>query len=149
MLWQWLYTGPAFIKPYQLDPRIRNQLKLIHYSDVIVGTMASQITSLTIVYPTVYSGADQRKHQSSALLAFVQGIHRWPVNSPHKWPITWKMYSFDYVTMFLSTMLSIQLQNSMWCGRVCPSHTHAVPELCNWMRLKTADLFLVDPWSVD
>ena len=48
-------------------------------------TIASQITSLTIVYSTVYSGANQRKHQSSASLAFVQGIHRWPVNFPHTW----------------------------------------------------------------
>ena len=55
---------------------------ILHYSDVITGAMASQITSLTIVYSTVYSGADQRKHQRSASLAFVRGIHRWPVNSP-------------------------------------------------------------------
>ena len=61
--------------------------------------MASQITGLTIVYSNVYSGADQRKHQSSASLAFVWGIHRWPVNSPHKWPITRKMFPFDDVIM--------------------------------------------------
>ena len=67
-------------------------LRAIHYGDVTMGAMASQITSLTIVYPTVYSGADQRKHQSSSSLAFVRGIHRWPVNSPHKWPVT---RSFD------------------------------------------------------
>ena len=54
----------------------------IHYSDVIMGTMVSQITSLTIVYSTIYSGADQRKHQSSTSLAFLWGTHRWPVNSP-------------------------------------------------------------------
>ena len=47
-----------------------------HYDDVIVTTMASQITSLTVVYATVYSDADQRKHQSSASLASVWGIHR-------------------------------------------------------------------------
>ena len=47
-----------------------------HYIDVIMTTMASQITSLTVVYSTVYSDADQRKHQSSASLAFVWGIHR-------------------------------------------------------------------------
>ena len=47
-----------------------------HYCDVIMGAMASQITSPTIVYSTVYSGADQRKHQSCASLAFVRGIHR-------------------------------------------------------------------------
>ena len=55
-------------------------------------TMASQITSLTIVCSTVYSGANHRKHQSSTSLAFVWGIHRWPVNSPHKWPATRKMF---------------------------------------------------------
>ena len=65
-----------------------------------MGGMASQITSLTIVYSTVYSGADQRKHQSSASLAFVRGIHRWPVNSPHKWPVTRKMAPIDDVIMY-------------------------------------------------
>ena len=88
--------------------------------DVIMGAMPSQITSLTIVYSTVYSGADQRKHQingwvkhggggcqdldqrkhqSSASLTFVRGIHRWPVNSPHKGPVTRKMFPFDDVIM--------------------------------------------------
>ena len=47
----------------------------------------------------VYSDADQRKHQSSASLVFVRGIHRWPVNSPHKWPVTRKMFPFDDVIM--------------------------------------------------
>ena len=76
-----------------------NTTAIIHYSEVIMGAMASQITSLTIVYPPVYSGADQRKHQSSAPLAFVRGIHRWPVNSPHKWPVTRKIFRFDDVIM--------------------------------------------------
>ena len=62
--------------------------------------MTSQITSLTIVYSTVYSGTDQRKHQSSATLAFVRGINRWPVNSPHKWPVTRKRFPFDDVIMW-------------------------------------------------
>ena len=66
-----------------------------HYDDVIMGAMASQITSLTIVYSIVYSGADQRKHESSASLAFVQGIHR----GPRKWPATRKMFPFDDVIM--------------------------------------------------
>ena len=66
----------------------------------IMSAMASQITSLTIVYSTVYSGADQRKHQSSASLAFVQGIQRGPVNSPNKGPVTRKMFPFDDVIMF-------------------------------------------------
>ena len=70
-----------------------------HYRDVIIGAVASQITSLTIAYSTVYSGADQRKYQSPASLAFVRGIHRGPVNSPHKWPVTRKMFPFGDVIM--------------------------------------------------
>ena len=66
-----------------------------------MGRIASQITSLTSVYSTVYSGSDQSKHQSSASLAFVCGIHRGPVNSPHKWPVTRKMFPFDDVIMCL------------------------------------------------
>ena len=73
---------------------------MMHYSDVIMGMMASQITSLTSVYSTVHSGEDQREHQSSASLAFVRGIHRWPVKSPHKGPVTRKMFPFDDVIMF-------------------------------------------------
>ena len=66
-----------------------------------MGVMASQIISLTIVYSTVYPGADQRKHQSSASLTFVRGIYRGPVNSPHKGPVTRKMVPFDDVIMGL------------------------------------------------
>ena len=68
-----------------------------HYSDVIISPMASQIASLTIVYSTVYSGADQRKHTSSESLAFVRWIHRCPVNSPHKGSVTRKMFPCDDV----------------------------------------------------
>ena len=67
-----------------------------------MGAMASQITSLSIVYSDVYSGVDQRKYQSSASLPFVRGIHRWPVNSPHKWPVTRKMFPFDGVIMLVT-----------------------------------------------
>ena len=82
----------------------QGHMYLTHYNDVIMGTMASQITSLTIVYSGVYSDADQRKHQSSASLAFVWGIQRWPVNSSHKWPETRKMFPFDDVIMLVETM---------------------------------------------
>ena len=70
-----------------------------HYNDVIMGVMASQITSLTIVYSTVYSCTNQRKYQSSVWLAFVERIHRWPVNSLHKGPVTRRMFSFDDIIM--------------------------------------------------
>ena len=70
-----------------------------HYADVIMHAMASQITSLTIVCSTGYSGEDERKHQSSASLAFVRGIHRWPVNSLHKGSVKRKMCPFyDFIT---------------------------------------------------
>ena len=64
-----------------------------------MGAMVSQITGLTIVYSTIYWGADQAKHQISASLAFVRGIHRWPVNSPHKGLIARKMFPYDDVIM--------------------------------------------------
>ena len=64
-----------------------------------MGAIASQITNLAIVYSTVYSDTDQRKHQSSVSLAFVWGIHRGPVNSPHKWSLTRKMFPFGNVIM--------------------------------------------------
>ena len=66
-----------------------------HYSDIIMGVMASQITSLTIVHPAVYSGAEWKKTSR----AFDQGIHRWPGNSPHKWPLARKMFPFDDIIM--------------------------------------------------
>ena len=75
-------------------------IHLIHYGDVIMSAMASQITSLTIVCSVVCADVDQRKHQSSASLAFVRGIHRWPVNSPHKVPVTRKMFPFDDIIMW-------------------------------------------------
>ena len=67
--------------------------------------MVSQITHLTIVYSTVYSGADQRKHQSSVTLSFVRGINRWPVNPPHKGPVTQKMFPFNDVIMWYKSII--------------------------------------------
>ena len=86
---------------FKVDPSpvLTYKKRRYHYNDVIMNPMASQITSLTSVYSTVYSGTDQRKHQSFASLAFVLGIHRWPVNSPHKGPVTRKMFPFDDVIM--------------------------------------------------
>ena len=74
---------------------------LTQNNDVIMGTMAYHITSLTIAYSTVYSGADQIKHQSSTSLAFVWGIHRGPMNSPHKWPVARKVFPFDDVIVII------------------------------------------------
>ena len=78
-----------------------------------MSAIASQITSLTIVYSIVYPSADQSKHQSSASLAFVWGIHRGPVNSPHKWPVTRKMFPFDDIIMIrkLATFALLKFEN--------------------------------------
>ena len=89
---------PNFPSPFIWCPSTSN-IFMHHYNDVIMNTVPSQITSLTSVYSTVYSDADQRKHQSSASLAFVREIHRRPVNSPHKWPVTRKIFPFDDVIM--------------------------------------------------
>ena len=90
-------------------------------------TMASQITSFTIVYSTVYSGADKRKHQSSASLAFVRGIHRGPLIYPHKWPVTRKMFPFDDVTI------------RYWIGlRLQRINYQAVNEKLSWHRFQSA-----------
>ena len=78
-----------------------------HYDDVIMSAMASQITSPTFVYSSVYSGTVQRKHQTFASLAFVKEIHRWPVNPPHKWLVTRKMFPYDYVIVLDAVSLEI------------------------------------------
>ena len=74
---------------------------ILYYSDVIMSVMASQITSVLIVYSTAFSGEDQGKHQGSTSPAFVRGIHRWPVNSMHKGPITRKIFPFDDIIMWM------------------------------------------------
>ena len=73
--------------------------RIWYHNNVIMGAIASQINSPTIVYSTVYSDVDQGKHQSFASLAFIRGIHRWQENSPDKGPVTRKMFPFDDVIM--------------------------------------------------
>ena len=77
---------------------------IYHYSYVTMSAIASQITGVSVVYSIGGSGPDQRNHQSSASLAFVRGIHRWPVNSPHKGPVTRKMFPFHDVIMYTSDL---------------------------------------------
>ena len=102
-------------------------------------TVTSQITGVSIVYSTVCSGEDQRKHQSSASLAFVRGIHWWPVNSPHKWPVTRKMFPFDDVIMDTNTTYfvksthlceTVHVMSLFICINVVSSLTK-VNSLCN------------------
>ena len=87
-----------------------------------MSTIASQTTSLTIIYSQFVQGADQRKHQSSASLAFVQGNHRWPENSPHKGPVTWKMFPFDDVIMLYIFFIALHLFIFLWSGLLRQIH---------------------------
>ena len=98
--------------------------KVINYGDVIMSAIASQITSLTIVFSTTYSNADQIEHQSSASLAFVLGIHRGLVNSPHKWPVTWKMFPVDDVIMiYLCPMSNFKIFSDV-SNCIVPEYHH-------------------------
>ena len=104
--WQFACWCPITTKCQDICSHNDDKVQVLyHYSDVIIGAMASQITSLTIVYSNIYSGADKRKHQISMSLAFVWGIHQWLVNSSHKWPVTRKIFPFDDVIMYMRTVI--------------------------------------------
>ena len=118
----------------------------IYYSDVIMSAMASQITGVSIIYSTVYSGADQRKHQSSAPLAFVRGIHRWPVNSLHKGPVKRKMVQFDDVIMLLFLLVSVSWYVPSHLVRLLTrSDQPAISGLCQ--HIATTNLIVAGPQS--
>ena len=110
LLVQWnlcVFSKPFPVSLYTFHCIYKNLSVVDHYSDVIMTMMASQITSVSIVCSAVCSGTHQRKHQSSVSLAFVRGIHRWPVNSTHKRPVTWKMFPFDDVIKYPSFLLRL------------------------------------------
>ena len=107
---------------------------LIHYCDVIMSAMASQIMSLTVVYSTIHSGADQRKHQSSASLAFVRGINR-------------KMFPFDDVIMFQMPLAC--LTPALW--RCNQNENSPVTSWCDETRTRTSSWRRAQPpnWAPD
>ena len=110
-------------------------------------------TSLTIVYCTVYSGAAQRKHQSSASLAFVLGIHPWPVNSPHKRPVARNMFPFDDVIMnevygreVITSGAPFTIMGWFWSQQ----HGYVITCLvnCGWSYLSIPKLQQCNCWSL-
>ena len=100
-----------------LSIHLYKELSINHYSDVIMSAMASQITGVSIVCATVCSGANQGKYQCSTSLASVRGSHRWPVDSPHKGPVTWKIFPFDDVIMILWNIIIFKWisNKKQWC----------------------------------
>ena len=94
LLKMWRYADRSASNGHQVT--CPNVYFISHYSEVTMSAMASQITGISGVCSTVCWGAHQRQHQSSSSLAFVREIHRWPVNSPHKGPVTRKMFPFSW-----------------------------------------------------
>ena len=120
------------LKITHFSPRTRSRWNCIHNSDVIMVATASQITRLAIVYSTIFWRADERKHQSSVSLVYVRGIHRSPENSPHKWPLTRKMFPFDDVIMSLCVGPLCQPR-----GRRYSIHGAAMQQIESWANTGT------------
>ena len=127
------------------------KIAIAHYSDVIMGGMASQITSLMIVYSAVCLDTDQRKHQSSASLAVVKGIHRWPVNSPHRCPVMWKMFPFNDVIMVQWCQrwhCHISFQH-LWYGPICMCiyiyHISRESDIWPWVQIFGNSTMIIPP----
>ena len=115
-----------------------------------MGAMASQITSFVIVYSKVYLDADQRKHQSSVSLAFVRGLHRWPVNSPHKWTVTRKMFPFDDVIMIHTPVRHCPLPRYASVLRQSSQTTETIATTPRWVPWKNWHWRKLDqtPWQL-
>ena len=124
---------------YELFNSDSLQSMSFHYSDIITSPMTYQITGVSMVYSTVCSGEDQRKHQSSVSLAFVRGIHWSPVNSPHKRTVTRKVFSIDDVIMWTSghrRILSFQdIINKYSFARVCVFAMHPTQNFLRYLCL--------------
>ena len=109
-----------------------------HYSDVITSAMVCLITGVSMVYST-----DQRKYQSSPSLAFMRGIHRWPVNSPHKGPVMWKIFLFSCLRL-RQWPVTYLITLSDWIMS-CQPGRHAVVTVCEpdwkhkWAAYKSFD----------
>ena len=110
-----------------------------------MSALASQITGVSIVWSSVRSGADQRKHQSSASLAFAQGIQRWPVDSPHRGPVTRKMFPFPDVIIFWSfisfqwcLLINVPSPNRLGFSSICRqlnilAACHCISKVSRWL----------------
>ena len=82
------------------------------------------------------SDANQRNHESPASLAFVRVIHRGPVNSPHKWPVTRKMFPFDDVIMIYPALIAFCIHSKASCGQM----------MIYWLK-KSALVWLSSSWD--
>ena len=133
--WYWIVLAEFFFF-------ITRRIKFIHENDVLMSAMASRITSLTIVYSTIYSGTDQWKHQSAASLASVWEIHLWPVNSPHKGPLSGKCFHLMTSHDMPNCCINIAILGTSTKTRTmqqlnCQDHFHGSPPCDAGFRLKS------------
>ena len=119
----------------------------VHYDDVIMGAIASLITSLTIVYSTVYSDADQWKHQSSASLAFAEMANNaenvviwWRHHDYRLWPSVTVITDLSHRGMFCTRTSTFS--GSQWYeGHRCLWWTHLTcPRYVLWRPLNDLNL---------
>ena len=97
-----------------------------------MSAMAFQITGESIVYSTVCSGTVQRKYQRFSSLAFVREIHRWPMDSPHKGPVTLKMFPCDDVIM--NEVKFKGMDKIDWCQTKTKCSKHEANAFFSWWR---------------
>ena len=110
--WSW-WKKRIRARPLSWMPHLGHRIDFdifSYYTDVIISTMAPHITSVSVVCSAVYSGAYQRKHRSPASLALVMRIHRWPVDSPHKGPVTRKRFPLLDVIMLSTETIMMKLE---------------------------------------
>ena len=143
LLWNLNQMRQSSFKSKHLD------VSSTHYNGVIMGVITSQIASLTIIYSSIYSGADQWKHQSSASLAFVRGIHWWPVNSPHKGPVMRIMFLFDDVILKLSTDLFwLEGVKTHWALQGSPEKSQVSNMSVIWCPSSSAKSGIQHEWTI-
>ena len=143
----------AFVLSYCVqNPVIFDRdLSRVHYSNVIMSGMASYITSASIVCWTVRSGTDQRKHKNYASLAFVRGIHLWPVDSPRKGQVTQKNVSIwwrhDAKVVSCASIHLLQIVGAICCKIVLVYQplVNCAPEPCTkWNHFNTFGAILIE-----
>ena len=91
----YIYIKLRVYRTYTLEYKCIGVIRVIH---AFSGPLHNE-RALRLFTQPLFQGANPRKHRSSASLAFVWEIHRSPMNSPQKGPVTRKMFPFDDVIM--------------------------------------------------
>ena len=98
----------------------------VHYSDVIKGAMTSHHPHDCLLN-RLFRRRTTNTPKLYTSLAFVRGIHRWPVNSPHKWPVTRNIFPFDDVIILLLIILILSIPKIVYMCYALPCNAVVVP----------------------